>query len=128
MADDRRIVPLTTVLSEREAVLIVAALQENGITSTMSGWITGDFRIGIPGYVQVLVFEEDLAQAQQILAAVGKEDTDVDWSQVDVGEPEVAAEQSNASPSATWRPIVVPIGAALTLSVIIYWLMYGLWE
>ena len=74
--------------NELEAGVIVAALEEAGIKSTMSGAATADFRVGVPGEVQVLVAQEDLARAQEVIREGEDDEEDVDWSQVDVGEPE----------------------------------------
>jgi len=79
---------LTSVPHELAAGIIVAALEQAGVKATMTGMYTSGFRAEAPGWVQVLVAEPDLARAQEILKA-GREDSDpVDWSQVDVGEPE----------------------------------------
>ena len=74
--------------NELEAGVIVAALEEAGIKSTMSGAATADFRVGVPGEVQVLVAQEDLARAQEVIQEGQDDDEDVDWSTVDVGKPE----------------------------------------
>jgi hypothetical protein len=79
---------LTSAPNEMEAGIIVGALEERGIKSTMTGVYTAGFRAEAPGWVQVLVAEDDLAAAQEVLAEVRSGDDKVDWSQVDVGEPE----------------------------------------
>jgi hypothetical protein len=71
-----------------EAGVIVGALEERGIKATMTGTYTSGFRAEAPGWVQVLVGEDDLAAAQEVLAEAKQGDDEVDWSQVDVGEPE----------------------------------------
>ena len=79
---------LTSAPNEMEAGIIVGALEERGIKSTMTGTYTAGFRAEAPGWVQVLVAEDDLAAAQEVLAEVQSGGDDVDWSQVDVGTPE----------------------------------------
>jgi hypothetical protein len=79
---------LTSAPNEMEAGIIVGALEQQGIKSTMTGVYTAGFRAEAPGWVQVLVAEDDLPAAQAILEEVRRGDEDVDWSQVDVGEPE----------------------------------------
>ena len=79
---------LTSVPTDMEAGIIVGALEEQGIKSTMTGTYTSGFRAEAPGWVQVLVSEEDLPAAKAILEQVHSGNDDVDWSQVDVGEPE----------------------------------------
>jgi len=54
----------------------------------MSGAATADFRVGVPGEVQVLVAQEDLARALEVIQEGQDDDEDVDWSTVDVGKPE----------------------------------------
>jgi hypothetical protein len=80
---------LTSTPQEMDAGIIVAALEENDIKATLSGAATAGFRAEAPGWVQVLVAEEDLPRAQRVLDEVRRnQGDDVDWSQVDVGEPE----------------------------------------
>jgi hypothetical protein len=86
--DDLQVERLTSVRNEMEAGIIVGALDAEGIKATMSGVYTAGFRAEAPGWVEVLVAEADLLRAQAILDQVRSERTDVDWSQVDVGEPE----------------------------------------
>jgi hypothetical protein len=86
--DDLQLERLTSVRNEMEAGIIVGALDAEGIKSAMSGVYTAGFRAEAPGWVEVLVTEADLARAQTILEQVRSERTDIDWSQVDVGEPE----------------------------------------
>ena len=82
------VVPVASAPNELEAGIIIAALEEEGIKSSMSGAAIADFRIGIPGDVQILVAQEDLARAQEIIRKGEADEEGVDWSQVDVGEPE----------------------------------------
>jgi hypothetical protein len=82
------VVVAATAENELEAGVMVAALEEAGIKSTMSGAAIADFRIAIPSGVQVLVAQEDLARAQEVIRKGEDDDEDVDWSKVDVGQPE----------------------------------------
>ncbi|HEX4412409.1 MAG TPA: DUF2007 domain-containing protein [Lacipirellulaceae bacterium] len=79
---------LTAAPHEWGAGVIVSALEEEGIKATMAGENTADFRVAAPSWVQVYVAQQDLARAQEILEKVQAENADIDWSQVDVGEPE----------------------------------------
>ena len=85
---DEHLAKLTSVPTEVEASVIVAALAERNIRATTTGEFTAGFRAEAPGWVQILVAEDDLQRAKEILQEVGEDTTDVDWSQVDVGEPE----------------------------------------
>jgi hypothetical protein len=79
---------LTSAPTEMHAGIIVAALEENGVKSTTSGEATAGMRAEAPGWVQILVTEEDLPRAQAVLQEVLRESSDIDWSQIDVGQPE----------------------------------------
>lgn len=61
-------VTLTTVPTEQEAAIIVAALADRGIIAHSAGDITAGFRAEAPGMVQVLVKASDLAQARDVIA------------------------------------------------------------
>jgi hypothetical protein len=58
---------VATVPNELEGGIIVAALERAGIKATMSGEATAGFRVGIPGEVQILVAEEDVARAEEVI-------------------------------------------------------------
>ena len=79
---------LTSTPTEMEASIIIAALEENAIRATMSGEYTAGFRAEAPGWVRILVAEDDLAAAEAVLDDVRQDRDDIDWSQVDVGQPE----------------------------------------
>jgi hypothetical protein len=79
---------LTSVRTEMEAGVVVAGLEERGIKAAMSGVYTTNFRAEAPGWVEVLVAEHELAKAQDALDEIQEENDHIDWSQVDVGEPE----------------------------------------
>ena len=82
------IVAVTSAPNELEAGVIIAALADRGIKATMDGAATADFRVGVPGEVEILVAKEDLERARTVLREDEDNEDDVDWSQVDVGEPE----------------------------------------
>jgi hypothetical protein len=71
-----------------EAGVIIAALAEHGIKAAMDGAATAEFRVGVPGQVEILVAKEDLERAQTVLREDEDNEDDIDWSQVDIGEPE----------------------------------------
>ena len=98
--DEDRVVRLTSVRTELEAGVIVGGLVQRGIPATMSGVYTANFRTEAPGWVEVLVAEDDLPQAQKVLDDVRAEQQGVDWSLVDVGQAE---ELDDSEPSPWWR-------------------------
>jgi hypothetical protein len=68
--DPLRPMVLTTVETEGQAAMIVAALGERGIQARSIGGLTSGFRAEAPGGVKVLVRQIDFDQAQAILQAV----------------------------------------------------------
>lgn len=78
---------LTSVPTETEAAIVVAALENNGIRAETDEYTSG-LRAGPWNWVQIMVAEEDLPRAQEVFAQVQEENDHIDWSQVDVGEPE----------------------------------------
>ena len=79
---------LSRFLSEIEAVAILSALADCGIQGTTTGSFTTGFRTEAPGDVSVIVRHGDLPRALEILATIEEEKSEIDWSNVDVGEPE----------------------------------------
>lgn len=86
--DPGRLEVLRSFQNESEAAPVVAALDAHGIEAKTTGDFTAGFRAEAPGVVSVIVRQEDLDRAKEVLAEIEKEQTDIDWSQVDVGEPE----------------------------------------
>jgi hypothetical protein len=78
---------LTSTPTESEAAIVMAALEENGIRASSDEYTSG-LRAGAWNWVEILVAEEDLARAKEVLADVQRENDHIDWSQVDVGQPE----------------------------------------
>ncbi len=89
MADDsERLQVLLSVPSEVEAAAIVTALAEHGIEASATGGYTSGFKAEAPGDVKVLVRHADFDRARRALAEIREEQGKIDWSQIDVGEPE----------------------------------------
>ncbi len=79
---------LVRVPGDLEAAAIVNALATFGIEASTTGGYTAGFRAEAPGQVNVIVRHKDLQHAKQALAEFKQGETEVDWSQVDVGEPD----------------------------------------
>ncbi len=79
---------LTSVRTDVEAAAIVGALAALGIEASTTGGYTAGFRAEAPGCVNIIVKYVDLRRARIALAEIEQDQPDVDWSQVDVGEPE----------------------------------------
>jgi hypothetical protein len=84
---NERTAVLTSVPSETEAAIVVAALEENDIRAETDEYTSG-LRAGAWNWVKIIVAEDDLPRAKQIFEQVQRENDHIDWSQVDVGEPE----------------------------------------
>jgi hypothetical protein len=79
---------LARYCSEVEAAAILAALSESGIQGTTTGSFTTGLQTKVRGDVTVVVRKSDLPRAQEVLAEIENMKKDIDWSAVDVGEPE----------------------------------------
>ena len=81
-------VVLDSFSNELEAAAAVTALETLGVEAyAMGGYIAG-YRAESPGDVHVVVRSRDFERAREALADIRGTQTDVDWSQVDVGDPE----------------------------------------
>ncbi len=85
--DDENLVKLTTVPGEYEATAIVSALEAEGIKAQAVGGFTAGFRAETSRGVSVVVLEDDLPRAKQIFADLKAHGAGIDWSQVDVDDP-----------------------------------------
>ncbi len=79
---------LATCPTEPEAVLIADILTDNGIEAVVTGGSVAGFRAEAPAGARVLVHKDDHAQAQANIAEVEKDAANIDWSKVDLGQPE----------------------------------------
>src|SRR2546425_388171 len=86
--DDDNLARFTSVRTEMEAGVIVSGLEDRGIQATMSGIHTANFRAEAPGWVEVLVAEDDLPRGQALFREGSREGDDINWSQIDVGAPD----------------------------------------
>jgi hypothetical protein len=79
---------LTSVSSEIEAADIATALSAYDVEAFFVGGAVSGFKAEAPGSVQVLVRRSDLDRAKSALAEIQADEGDIDWSTIDVGEPE----------------------------------------
>jgi hypothetical protein len=79
---------IARVPSEAEAAALVTALSAEGIRATTTGGFTAGFIAEAPGDVQIVVARHDEKRARKLLSELRKGNAEVDWSQVDVGDPE----------------------------------------
>ena len=85
---------LASFATEIEAAAVVNAIRESGIEVLTTGSFTAGFRAEAPGAVHVVVRNEDLDRAKKLLATIGQYKSEVDWSNIDVGDAE---DQDDAS-------------------------------
>ncbi len=89
MTDDANdLVVLTTTLTEVEGAVIVAALSGEGVEAVIDGGAIAGFKAEAPGGVRVIVRQVDAERAREILRSIRENEDRIDWSKVDVGEPE----------------------------------------
>jgi hypothetical protein len=84
---NERTAVLTSAPTEAAVAIIIAALEEQGIRAS-SDQTTSDLRAGAWNWIDILVDERDLPRAKEALEQIKQENADIDWSQIDVGEPE----------------------------------------
>lgn len=85
---DDAVVTLALFSTEVEATLIADELKREGIQAEAAGILTAEFRAEAPGKVKVLVHQKDYEKAKELLDEYFHSRDEIDWSQVDVGEPE----------------------------------------
>ena len=85
---DDHIVTLAFFPTEVEATMIADELKREGIQAEPAGILTAGFRAEAPGRVKVLVHENDLNRAKALLDEYVQSRDEIDWDQVDIGEPE----------------------------------------
>ena len=79
---------LTCVATEPEAALIIAALKGQAIDAAAEGALTSAFRAEVPGEVRIMVRQADLDRAKEVLADYRRGISDIDWPNIDVGQPD----------------------------------------
>ena len=77
---------------EFEAGAVITALRERGVEASSIGGFTAGFIAEAPGYVKVVVRKIDLEAAKAALKDIRLHHDDIDWSKIDVGEPEDLAD------------------------------------
>ena len=80
------VVVLVVVPTDLEAAMLRDALKQHDIDAAVEGELTSSFRAEVPGGVRLLVREDDLPRAREILTEFEHGKKDIDWSQIDVGD------------------------------------------
>ena len=84
--DGNELEKVYSAANEIEAKIVVNALSTACIESLMQGQHSASFRAEVPSDVKVVVRKQDVAAAREILEKLDL-DGEIDWDQVDVGEP-----------------------------------------
>jgi hypothetical protein len=91
MEDPNTLVELRTLANEFSAGVIASILDEAGIEASVSAGDSASLGVfGTTGFrpMSVWVRAEDVERAEEVLESHRGESTDLDWSEVDVGEPD----------------------------------------
>ena len=92
MNDTERMVDLVTMANEPEARYIASLLEAEGVAAqvgpapTLAGSISAYTGAGAPHVVRVM--EENYERGQAIINQAQEDSIDIDWDEVDVGQPE----------------------------------------
>lgn len=82
------LVTLTNVDNEAEAKSLIGLFEDEGITVFINGGSDLSLFGDEAGEVQLIVKKSDYDQASKLLEEIEAENSEIDWSQIDVGEPE----------------------------------------
>lgn len=89
MSDQQpELVTLTNVANESEAKSLIGLFEDEGIAVFIAGGDDLSLFGEDLGDVQLIVKKVDYEKAAELLKEIEAENTEIDWSQVDVGEPE----------------------------------------
>lgn len=79
---------ITSAHSVMDAAPIIAALERAGIKAMTGNTASATVLPEAMGEVEILVANHDAPRARTLLDLIEEHGADVDWSQVDVGDPE----------------------------------------
>ena len=82
------LVTLTNVANESEAKSLIGLFEDEGISVFINGGDDLSLFGEEMGDVQLIVKKADYEKASKLLQEIEEENSEIDWSQVDVGEPE----------------------------------------
>lgn len=82
------LVTLTNVANEAEAKSLIGLFEDEGIAVFINGGSDLSLFGDEAGDVQLIVKKSDYDQAAKLLEEIEAENSEIDWSQIDVGEPE----------------------------------------
>jgi len=88
MSEPDDLVRVTSAHSVMEAAPIVAALERAGIKAATGNAASATAIPDAMGEVEILVANRDAPRASTLLELIEEHGVEVDWSKVDVGDPE----------------------------------------
>jgi type III secretory pathway lipoprotein EscJ len=124
---DDDLVTLVTKPTEFEAETLVAVLDEAGIKAVSYGTPNYIYPLTVtPLGVPVQVRRVDLERAQAAIKQNVADSVDLDWDEVDVGQPQDDAEPTDAEtrrahepPSPTSMPLIAKLGFLLAVVLVV---------
>lgn len=104
--DPNILVVLTSVRSDFEAQTIAEAVRAHGIPAEVFGTAArvAQWELGMSNEIQVMVRRCDLEAASMVLRGIKAESVDIDWNEVDVGQPVDETARCIASGASNDRP------------------------
>lgn len=127
----KKLVEIRRVVNEFEARILASQLEGEGIESRVVG-VDGPLDvIGATGVYprSVMVWADDVERAERVLEMHREASVDIDWDEVDVGDPadglarQIAADDRRVSRlPRSWRRIIFVLGMAF-LIVFLCWLV-----
>lgn len=122
--DPEILVPLTSARTGFEAETIAQALNAHGVPAQVFGLSAQvmQWELGYHDAIKVMVRRGDLETASDILKALKAESVDIDWSEVEVGEPPEDEHETIALPAKPnhW-PRRVIWAVFIVAMLLIYW-------
>jgi len=89
MSDDPHSpVVLARLPNEISAAALRTALASFDIEAHLTGGFVSGFKAEAPGNVQIVVARADFDRARAALLEIQSQPEDIDWSQIDLGEPD----------------------------------------
>ena len=92
---------------ELEAGDLVNQLREAGIPAEMRGWSVSGFRAESPGQIEVVVSGKHAEQARQLMVELRADAQQIDWSQIDTGDPTEVTESEANLASVRWEQVAM---------------------
>jgi|GEM_PF-1323198 len=131
--DPDGLVDLTTARTEFEAETIAETLRGEGVPTEVFGISarTAQWELGINTDMKIVVRRKDVERAREILRANKADSVDLDWDEVDVGQPTAEVRQARTgadiqSPGDAWKLRLILGVIVVVLGVLLWgWMTRG---